>query len=290
MLLGLVTPCRHARPRGSAAGVERPSSSAGMCSGSPSRRTSSAMRPSGVRAWRRPSDRPGHHGCVANRRDEVLRILRLGEILLRDRFPLLQPYVGVQRVASPPQHVAAVVLVTPERQHQSAPAGGRRQRWGESSIVPLGREEQRPTLLAGNQPCRSGDARCEPGNILLTSVCDDLASGGCAALVGQGPPPPPPLIQWLDAISRACLAHRDRGPGIGPCLDVDRSADQLRYARSRGVCVQADAAMLPVADGAFPTVLMAWISTDVDDFAMVVREAARVWLCRRVRIASVDQR
>jgi hypothetical protein len=241
-----------------------------------------------------PSDRPGHHGCVANRRDEVLRILRLGEILLRDRFPLLQPYVGVQRVASPPQHVAAVVLVTPERQHQSAPAGGRRQRWGESSIVPLGREEQRPTLLAGNQPCRSGDARCEPGNILLTSVCDDLASGGCTALVGQGPPPP--LIQWLDAISRACLAHRDRGPGIGPCLDVgcgtglhfetvratgrvaigvDRSADQLRYARSRGVCVQADAAMLPFADGAFP---------------MVVREAARVWLCRRVRIASVDQR
>jgi ubiquinone/menaquinone biosynthesis C-methylase UbiE len=40
---------------------------------------------------------------------------------------------------------------------------------------------------------------------------------------------------------------------------VDCSADQLRYARARGVCVQADAAALPFADGAFPTVLMVWI-------------------------------
>lgn len=87
------------------------------------------------------------------------------------------------------------------------------------------------------------------------------------------------------------------GPGEGPCLDVgcgtglhfqavratgrvpigvDYSADQLRHARARGVCVQADAAALPFADGAFATVLMVWISTDVDDFAAVVREAVRV--------------
>jgi SAM-dependent methyltransferase len=87
------------------------------------------------------------------------------------------------------------------------------------------------------------------------------------------------------------------GPGEGLCLDVgcgtglhfqavratgrvpigvDCSADQLRYARARGVCVQADAAALPFADSVFPAVLMVWISTDVDDFAAVVREAARV--------------
>lgn len=88
------------------------------------------------------------------------------------------------------------------------------------------------------------------------------------------------------------------GPGEGLCLDLgcggglyfgvlsgtgrtvaglDRSADQLRIAqrRSRNI-VQADAAALPFTDGAFPTVAMLWISTDVDDFASVLGEAARV--------------
>lgn len=87
------------------------------------------------------------------------------------------------------------------------------------------------------------------------------------------------------------------GPGEGRCLDlgcgtglyfdavratgripfgVDRSADQLRFARERGLCVQGDAAAIPFADHAFRTVLMVWISTDVDDLAAVVREAVRV--------------
>lgn len=88
------------------------------------------------------------------------------------------------------------------------------------------------------------------------------------------------------------------GPGAGPCLDLgcgaghyfdvlaatgrtvvglDYSADQLRFAARRSPrVVRADAAALPFADAAFPAVAAMWISTDVDDFAPVLGEAARV--------------
>lgn len=88
------------------------------------------------------------------------------------------------------------------------------------------------------------------------------------------------------------------GPGDGLCLDLgcgtglyldtlavtgrtvvglDFSADQLRLARRRSPhLVRADAAALPFADGTFPAVVTLWISTDVDDFAPVLAEAARV--------------
>jgi SAM-dependent methyltransferase len=88
------------------------------------------------------------------------------------------------------------------------------------------------------------------------------------------------------------------GSGTGPCLDLgcgtgqyldlltasgrtvvglDRSGDQLRMARRRSrQIVQGDGAALPFADGAFGTVAAIWISTDVDDFAAVLAEAARV--------------
>ncbi|NUP52516.1 MAG: class I SAM-dependent methyltransferase [Catenulispora sp.] len=93
------------------------------------------------------------------------------------------------------------------------------------------------------------------------------------------------------------LIVRLLGRGSGPCLDlgcgtglhfaalreaghvpvgVDVSADQLAFARTRGTCVRANGATLPFADAAFPAVTMLWISTDVDDFQAVVREAARV--------------
>jgi SAM-dependent methyltransferase len=88
------------------------------------------------------------------------------------------------------------------------------------------------------------------------------------------------------------------GPGGGLCLDLgcggglyfavlasagrtvvglDRSADQLRIAwgRSRQV-VQGDAAALPFADCTFSAVAALWVSTDVDDFTVVLAEAARV--------------
>ncbi len=88
------------------------------------------------------------------------------------------------------------------------------------------------------------------------------------------------------------------GPGDGLCLDIgcgsglyfgtlaaagrtvvglDLSADQLSIARGRSrPVVQGDAAALPFADGTFPTVTTMWVSTDVDDFAAVLAEAARV--------------
>lgn len=88
------------------------------------------------------------------------------------------------------------------------------------------------------------------------------------------------------------------GPGGGLCLDLgcgtgllagpleatgrtvvglDRSADQLRIARGRSRRIlQADAAVLPFGDATFPTVTALWISTDVDDFAAVLSESARV--------------
>jgi ubiquinone/menaquinone biosynthesis C-methylase UbiE len=88
------------------------------------------------------------------------------------------------------------------------------------------------------------------------------------------------------------------GPGQGRCLDLgcgggqyfdviaatgrtvvglDYSADQLRFARNRSrQIVRGDAAALPFADATFPTVVTMWISTDVDDFAAVLAEAARV--------------
>jgi SAM-dependent methyltransferase len=88
------------------------------------------------------------------------------------------------------------------------------------------------------------------------------------------------------------------GPGVGLCLDLgcgggsyleglaatgriviglDRSADQLRFARGRSeLVVQADAATLPFADETFTAVATIWISTDVEDMGVVLAEAARV--------------
>jgi SAM-dependent methyltransferase len=88
------------------------------------------------------------------------------------------------------------------------------------------------------------------------------------------------------------------GPGDGLCLDLgcggggylgalaatgrvvvglDRSADQLRYARQRSPnLVQGDGAALPFAGGSFGAVAAIWISTDVDDFTAVLTEAARI--------------
>ncbi|GAA2798288.1 class I SAM-dependent methyltransferase [Kribbella solani] len=89
------------------------------------------------------------------------------------------------------------------------------------------------------------------------------------------------------------------GTGSGPCLDIgcgtgrnfgtiratgrtvvglDFSADQLRRARTRtdGPLMRGDATKLPFADRSFDTAVTMWISTDVEDFATVVREATRV--------------
>lgn len=91
------------------------------------------------------------------------------------------------------------------------------------------------------------------------------------------------------------------GAGPGRCLDlacgtginlrrltdagwsvtgVDISADQLRLARQRAPAgvelLQADATALPLEDASFDAVACALLHTDVEDFRVVCREAARV--------------
>jgi SAM-dependent methyltransferase len=112
------------------------------------------------------------------------------------------------------------------------------------------------------------------------------------------------IAEWYDAynarsaeLNAAELAAL-LGRGSGLCLDLgcgtgqyfeairatgrtpvglDYSADQLRLAAPRhDKLVQADAAALPFADNTFPTVAIMWLSTDVDDFGAVVKEASRV--------------
>ncbi|MEV4578334.1 class I SAM-dependent methyltransferase [Nonomuraea jabiensis] len=111
--------------------------------------------------------------------------------------------------------------------------------------------------------------------------------------------------EWYDEYigSNAHVTTQDivelLGPGEGPCLDVgcgtglyldairstgrtvvglDRSADQLRLARHRDPAplLQGDATALPFATGTFGTVTAIWVSTDIPDFAGLLREAARV--------------
>ena len=67
---------------------------------------------------------------------------------------------------------------------------------------------------------------------------------------------------------------------------VDISADQLRIARGRVEIelVQADAAELPFEDERFDAVAALMIHTDVDDYAAVLAEAARVLRRRGVLV------
>jgi SAM-dependent methyltransferase len=111
---------------------------------------------------------------------------------------------------------------------------------------------------------------------------------------------------WYDSTFRrygdrddsAGLLAQLLGPGDSLCLDVacgtglhfaavrelgytvvgvDLSTDQLRLASARGASVVlADAGRLPLPDASMPVVVMTYIHTDVDDFAAVIGEAARV--------------
>lgn len=111
------------------------------------------------------------------------------------------------------------------------------------------------------------------------------------------------LGDWYDGFAAQSAASGSEaiagllGGGNGVCLDVgcgtglyfdvirstgrlpigvDLSRDQLRRAFKRGGrLAQADAAALPFRSGAVETVTALWVSTDIDDFAAAVREAAR---------------
>ena len=115
------------------------------------------------------------------------------------------------------------------------------------------------------------------------------------------------LAAWYDEnLAEGTLASGDvidrlLGRGTGRCLDlccgtglhlprllglgwqvtgVDISADQLRLARervgARAALVRADATELPFPDEHFDGVASMFSHTDVDDFAGLVREGARV--------------
>ncbi|MEV0148261.1 MULTISPECIES: class I SAM-dependent methyltransferase [unclassified Nonomuraea] len=113
--------------------------------------------------------------------------------------------------------------------------------------------------------------------------------------------------EWYDSyVESGAAANVDwiadlLGPGEGLCLDIDcgtglyldtirstgrtvvgldRSADQLRRARQRdrAPLLRSDALALPFAADTFGTVTALWVSTDIGDFAGLLKEAARVLL------------
>jgi SAM-dependent methyltransferase len=90
-------------------------------------------------------------------------------------------------------------------------------------------------------------------------------------LLGQGPGR---LLDLGCGTGAHTVAFREVGWDV---TGVDASRDMLRRARSRGLdVVQADAVALPFANGTFDAAVSLWTHTDVDDFAGLVAEAARV--------------
>ena len=59
-------------------------------------------------------------------------------------------------------------------------------------------------------------------------------------------------------------------------VGLDLSGGQLRYAIGREEVVQASAAAMPIRSGSMAAAVCVLAHTDVDDYAAVVREAARV--------------
>jgi SAM-dependent methyltransferase len=115
------------------------------------------------------------------------------------------------------------------------------------------------------------------------------------------------LADWYDenladfTLAATDVLERLLGAGSGRCLDlccgtglhfstlsrlgwivtgIDISVDQLRLARERTdgtvELVQGDATELPFEDASYDAVVSMFTHTDVEDFAAVVREAARV--------------
>ncbi|SDS39629.1 class I SAM-dependent methyltransferase [Microlunatus soli] len=111
------------------------------------------------------------------------------------------------------------------------------------------------------------------------------------------------IAAWYDeqlaaAPHRPHLLRTQLGDGTGLCLDVgcgtgrdlqliaatgrtpvgvELSSDQLRLATERcDRVIRGDAEQLPFAANTFPTVISCWTSTDVEDFAGMLTEIARV--------------
>jgi len=104
-----------------------------------------------------------------------------------------------------------------------------------------------------------------------TSVLADVPRRAVLRLLGDGPGR---LLDVGCGTGAHTAAIAERGWTV---TGVDVSEDQLQLARDRGVdIVVADAAALPFGDESFDAVVSMCTHTDVDDFAAVVRQIARV--------------
>jgi len=92
-----------------------------------------------------------------------------------------------------------------------------------------------------------------------------------AALLGRGPGL---VLDVGCGTGLSALALAAAGWTVG---GVDVSADQLRLARGRCAwAVRGDATRLPFAGGRVPRAAVVLVHSDVDDYAAVLREVARV--------------
>jgi SAM-dependent methyltransferase len=104
-----------------------------------------------------------------------------------------------------------------------------------------------------------------------TLLGDPLVPDTAARLLGRGPG------RLLD-VGCGTGFHTERFVEADwSVVGVDPSDDQLRLARARGLeVVRGHGEELPFGDGEFDAAVSLWTHTDVDDFAGVCREVARV--------------
>lgn len=106
---------------------------------------------------------------------------------------------------------------------------------------------------------------------LMGSPLDDVARDTLLRLLGDGPGR---LLDVGCDTGVYTAAMSQRGWTV---TGIDESEGMLRFARERGVdVVRGNAEALPFENESFDVVVSPWTDTDVDDFAAVVREAARV--------------
>jgi SAM-dependent methyltransferase len=99
----------------------------------------------------------------------------------------------------------------------------------------------------------------------------DLGRLAALELLGRGPGR---LVDLGCGTGAQTSAFREAGWDV---TGVDASEDMLRRARARGLdVVQANISALPFENASFDAAVSLWTHTDVDDFAALVAEAARV--------------